>query len=286
MATQKGLRLKVSASQPRTKARAEKRSRQKAEKGLTKAQQAQPASPIEVKQKRQAQSKTKEDRTRAKRRSSKARKAASIKAETDESSLIALGKAGGERRVSFVLRVTVDERGEPRRTEIEHAQSGKKETFPALDVQRLAAFVKACTLPARRRTTTQKFTKRAVNLTVSEVKVFRAKSPGIMALILDPDEDFVVQAHFQLQGPDALSLAADEFSYEMKVYASELTSGKSRLLTTHRANLVKDVLEYDAKAQAPSLSSGLYRLITLVTLHAPLKIAAHHARLIIHVAEI
>ena len=51
---------------------------------------------------------------------------------------------GIEQRISFVVRLTVDERGQPRRTEVEHAQSGKKETFPGLDVQRLAAFMKAC----------------------------------------------------------------------------------------------------------------------------------------------
>ncbi len=238
MAKQEGLKLKRLASQPSTKARPERRSRQKAEKGLTEAQKVQRAASTEIKQKRQAQGKTREDRTRAKRPSSKARKTARTKAQKDSSSLLALGEAGGEKRVSFVVRVTVDERGEPRRTEVEHARSGKKEIFPALDVQRLAAFVKACILPAPRRMTIRKFTKRAVSLTVSEVKVFRAKSPGIMTLTLDPDEDFVVQAHFQLQGPDALSLAADEFPYEMKVYANEVTSGQSRLLTNHMANLV------------------------------------------------
>jgi hypothetical protein len=51
---------------------------------------------------------------------------------------------GAERRVTFIIRLTVDERGRPRRTEIEHAQSGQKETFPDLDVQRLAAFMKKC----------------------------------------------------------------------------------------------------------------------------------------------
>jgi len=56
----------------------------------------------------------------------------------------ALEEGGAERRVTFILRLTVDERGQPRRTEIEHAQSSKKETFPGLDVQRLAAFMKAC----------------------------------------------------------------------------------------------------------------------------------------------
>jgi hypothetical protein len=62
----------------------------------------------------------------------------------------ALGEGAAERRVTFILRLTVDERGQPRRTEIEHAKSGKKETFPGLDVQRLAAFMKACISPPNR----------------------------------------------------------------------------------------------------------------------------------------
>jgi hypothetical protein len=279
MTAQNGLKPKRAASHLSNKAG--KRPRQKAEKGLIR-----------------AQSKTKSERTEAKGLSSKAKEAARIKAKTDASSLLALGEAGGEKRVSFVVRVTVDERGEPRRTEVEHVRSGKKEIIPALDVERLTAFVKACigspaqlepviTLlsPARRGTTSREFTKRAVSLTVSEVKVFREKSPGIMTLILDSDESFIVQVHFQLHGPDVLSLVADEFPYEMKVYSNEVTTGVSKLLTTHSANLVKGVLAYTAQVDAPGLSSGLYRLIIWITLHAPIKIADHYTRLIIHVVE-
>jgi len=65
-------------------------------------------------------------------------------AENMEPPPTALREEGAERRVTFIVRLTVDERGQPRRTEVEHAQSGKKETFPGLDVQRLAAFMKAC----------------------------------------------------------------------------------------------------------------------------------------------
>lgn len=68
-------------------------------------------------------------------------------AENTEPLPTALGEGGAERRVTFIIRLTVDERGQPRRTEIEHAQSGKKETFAGLDVQRLAAFMKACISP-------------------------------------------------------------------------------------------------------------------------------------------
>jgi hypothetical protein len=70
-----------------------------------------------------------------------------IEAEDMESPPTTLGEEGTERRITFVIRLTVDERGQPRRTEIEHAQSGQKETFPDLDVQRLAAFMKKCISP-------------------------------------------------------------------------------------------------------------------------------------------
>jgi hypothetical protein len=40
--------------------------------------------------------------------------------------------------------VTVDEQGQPRRTEVEHARSGTKEIYAGLDLQRLAAFMEAC----------------------------------------------------------------------------------------------------------------------------------------------
>lgn len=74
-------------------------------------------------------------------------------AENTEPLPTALGEEGIERRVTFIIRLTVDERGQPRRTEVEHAQSGKKETFPGLDVQWLAAFMKACiSLPNRPKT--------------------------------------------------------------------------------------------------------------------------------------
>lgn len=57
---------------------------------------------------------------------------------------ITLADEGAERRVTFILRLTVDERGQPRRTEIEHARSGEREAFPNLDIQRLTAFMERC----------------------------------------------------------------------------------------------------------------------------------------------
>jgi len=72
------------------------------------------------------------------------RQASMAEPENTELTATALGKEGAERRVSFILRVTVDEQGQPRRAEVEHARSGNKEAYPGLDLQRLVAFVEVC----------------------------------------------------------------------------------------------------------------------------------------------
>ncbi len=69
---------------------------------------------------------------------------AEIEAESIELPPTAPGEEGLEQRISFVVRLTVDEHGQPRRMEVEHVRSGKKENFPNLDVQQLADFMLAC----------------------------------------------------------------------------------------------------------------------------------------------
>jgi hypothetical protein len=101
--------------------------------------------------------------------------------------------------------------------------------------------------------------------------------------MLDPSQAFVVQARFQLQGAEAPSLTAQASSYEMQVYAHEVTSGASRLLASYKANLVENVLEYTPQTQAPGLSPGLYRLVTLVRLQAPSNVMGHHEGPVVHV---
>ena len=51
------------------------------------------------------------------------------------------------KRVSFVIRLTLDEHGQFGRTEIEHVSSGRKQNFLSLDGERLVAFMKACISP-------------------------------------------------------------------------------------------------------------------------------------------
>jgi hypothetical protein len=126
------------------RAKEEARARLKAEAALAEAQQALAAFQAEVEQERQAGLKAEQARTEAERALAEAKQATGIEAETIALPPPAPEEGGAEQRVTFIIRLTVDERGQPRRTEVEHAQSGKKETFPGLNVQRLVAFMKVC----------------------------------------------------------------------------------------------------------------------------------------------
>jgi len=287
---------KAKAEAALTRAKDEERARLKAEEALAEAREALVAVRERVEQERLARVNAEHTKAEAETALAETRKAIGVPTENMKTPPRAPGEEG-EQRISFIVRLTVDERGQPRRTEVEHAQSGKKETFPALDVQRLAAFMRACISPpaipepaiaaapspVRVGPLTPGPPRPGTGPTVSDVRVFRMGAPGLAALVLSPDEAFVVQVRFQLQGQEALSLTAQESSFEIRVYAREVTRGTSTLLTTHRANLVRDVLEYTPQMQVPRLSLGLYHLVTLVTLHAPINVAGHHEGPIVHV---
>jgi hypothetical protein len=102
---------------------------------------------LEFEDERQAGAKAGQARAEVERALAGARQAMGIEAEDIEPPSAALSEEGTERRITFIIRLTVDERGQPRRTEIEHAQSGQKEILPDLDVQRLAAFMQKCISP-------------------------------------------------------------------------------------------------------------------------------------------
>jgi hypothetical protein len=211
----------------------ERESRTKTEKALTEAREALSAARLEVEREREARIEAEKEPAEAERASEKASMTRTDLGEDMETPLKTLREEGAERRASFIVRLTVDARGEPRRTEVEDVQSGKKETFATLDGERLTAFMRArigtLVIPERPKQTS--------SLTVSEVRVFRSGAPEVMALTLEPKEAFVVVAHFQLESSTVPSLGAQDSSYEMKVYANKVGSGKSQLLATYRAKV-------------------------------------------------
>ena len=223
-------------------------------------------------------------------------KAEAVKAEN----LSAVPEEGSEeQRVTFVVRVTADEQGQPRRTEIEHAQSRQKKSFSTLDANKLSDFIKRHlgtsvvpeqSLPTTRPPATDKVPPPGsshpdATLTIANVKLVRAGVPGGMNLRLNPNEPFVIQVSLKLEGPEALSLTAQESGYEVQIYARNESSGTALSPVTYRGNLIKDTLDYATRVEAPGLLPGLYRLLTLVILRAPTKLAGHHEGPVFQVGE-
>ena len=278
-------KARVKAKTALIRAKVKERVRLQSDEPLAKAQKALRAAQAKVKHERQARIKAEKALTEAQG----ALAAARLEVEQKRQARV--------RRVSFVVRLAVDEHGQFRRTEIEHVESSRKQNFLSLDGERLVAFMKACIspaiipehaisaapLPEKVTAPTPGPLRPISSLIVSDVRVFRPGNPDFVTLTLTPEEPFVVQARFQLQGPEARPLTAQESSYGMKVYANELTSGKSQLLATYSATLIQDVVEYTAPARAPGLPPGLYRVFTVVILSAPIKMAGYYAKTVIWV---
>jgi hypothetical protein len=202
------------------------------------------------------------------------------------------------KRVSFVVRLTVDEQGQPGRTEIEHVPSGRKQNFANLEGVRLVTFIKACispepvpqdiiptvNTPEELLTSISGPAEPRSSLIVSDVQVFRRGNPDFMTMIFTPEEPFILQAHFQINLPNAQALTFQESSFETKIYVSEISHGNSQLLKTYSAKLIQDVFNYTVPMEVDGLPLGLYRVFTVVTLHGPIKLLGFYGKTIIHVA--
>jgi hypothetical protein len=238
-----------------------------------------------IKEKQRARPKSKESLTEAQ----KALQAAQSDVKRERQARI--------KRVSFVVRLTVDEHGQPGRTEIEHVPSGRKQNFANLEGVHLVAFIKACISPELIRqdiiptvntpeeliTSISGPAEPRSSLIVSDVQVFRRGNPYFMTLILSPEEPFILQAHSQFQVPNARELALQEFSFETKIYINEISTGNSQLLKTYSAKLIQDVFKYTVPIDVGGLPLGLYRLITVVSLHKPIKLVGFYGKTIIQV---
>jgi len=205
------------------------------------------------------------------------------------------------KRVSFVVRLTVNEHGQPGRTEIEHVPSGRKrgrkQNFANLEGVRLVAFMKACispelipqdiiptvNTPEELMTSISGPAEPKFSLIVSDVQVFRRGNPDFMTLFLTPEEPFRLQTHFQIQVPNAQTLTLQESSFETKIYVSEISSGNSQLLKTYSVKVIQDVFTYTVPIDLGGLPPGLYRVFTVVTLHGPIKLLGFYGKTIIQV---
>ncbi|HXQ37413.1 MAG TPA: hypothetical protein VN843_25610, partial [Anaerolineales bacterium] len=252
------------------------KARPKSQETLLEAQKALQAAQVQIRRERQARIKAEQDLIEARE------ELAAARLKVDHQPQIS--------RVSFVVRLTVYEHGQVGRTEIEHVESSRRQNFLSLDGERLVGFMKASISPTNipdlvtpvglssktvKAVSTARPLSHKFNLIVGDVRVFHTRHPDFATLILIHEDPFVVQARFQLQGPESPSLTTQEPSYEMKVYANEVTSGESQLLTRYSAKLVKEALQYLAPAEVPGLRPGFYRLFTLVTLSKHLRAAGY-----------
>src|SRR5688572_29397143 len=184
----------------------ERESRIKTEKALTEVQEALSAVRLELEREHEARIEAEKRRAEVER----AFEASITKTdlgENTETPAKLLSEEEAERRVSFIVRLTVDTRGEPQRTQVVHARSGKKETFANLDGERLAAFMRSCisavaiaerAIPLASSLVepgipTSEPPKQVSSLIVSDVRVFRLGVVSAMALPLSPEEDFEIQ---------------------------------------------------------------------------------------------
>jgi hypothetical protein len=250
-------KAKTGTKSARTRIKEKKRATPKSRESLTKAQKASQAAPRKVKQAHQARIK----------------------------------------RVSFIVRLTVDKISQPGRTEIEHVPSGRKQNFPSLEPVRLITFMKACIGPERISedvipstntpeeliTSISASAEPRASLIVSDVQVFYRGNPDFMTMMLTPEEPFILQAHFQINLPNAQALTFQESSFETKIYVSEISNGNSQLLKTYSAKLIQDVFNYTVPMDVDGLPLGLYRLLTVVTLHKPIKLVGFYGRTFIHI---
>ena len=201
------------------------------------------------------------------------------------------------KRVSFVVRLTVDEKSQPGRTEIEHIPSGQKQNFPSLDAVCLLSFMRACIGPDQipqdviPTTNTEKElitpilapTEPRASLIISNVQVFCRGITDFTTLMLTPEEPFMLQVHFQVQVPNAQELNLPESSFEIKIYASEISNGNSLLLKIYSAKLIQDVSKYTVPMELGGLPAGIYRLFTVITLHRPINLVGFYGKTYINV---
>jgi hypothetical protein len=293
--------IKASLAATQKEVERERQKRINAEKALNEAQESISSSQAEVEQERLTRLQAEQAKAEAEEALAEARQAIRAKAEQAEVSPHIFEQEGFEQRVTFVVRLTIDERGQPLRAEVEHAKSRRKQAFPDLDLQRVAEFMntsimsvvepKSAVAEGIQEETAeeahpQEDAKPSISVTVSEVKVFRKSASKISTLTINPNEDFLVEVNFRLEGTDAPSIVRQGSLYEIKVYANDITGGGSVMLASHQANLLKEIFEYKSQIMVNGLPPGPYRLVTLVTLNEPILIGSFYEGLFVRVAEI
>ncbi|MEM7799274.1 MAG: hypothetical protein AAF633_08800, partial [Chloroflexota bacterium] len=192
---------------------------------------------------------------------------------------------GIEKRISFIVRVTVDEANNPLRTEIEHAQSKIKKVFVGLDRNQLTDFIVnhidqtiATGMEKPNPLVTDEIdlshsqpapSHQNFHIYISDVAILRADyGSSQMNLIVGSHENFMVQVSFNLEERTERVSLSPTSALEINLYAYELTKGKTILLCRGRIELEIDRLTYSPILKISTLSEGVYRIKTMIK-HLP-----------------
>lgn len=200
------------------------------------------------------------------------------------------------KRVSFVVRLTLDGNSQIGHTEIEHVSSGNRQSFPSLEGEHLVTFIKSILpspmipdsavppAPILRTAGTRTLIspEPKPNLVISDIQAF-SSAPNSMNSTIIHGKTFLVRVRFQLPGLDAFSDRVHGLTFELKIYIHDITGGKSKILTTYSSELKPDVLQYEVHTEVPGLPSGYYRLFVLINAGKPIQIAGYQDGLILQI---
>lgn len=193
------------------------------------------------------------------------------------------GEDGGKRRLSFFVRIMLDERGEPRRTEIEYMQTVQDnvqqrqyKNFNTLNGDQLVAFMRSCIPPLNPPAASPPqpipppdLPLGRFDLGISDPRVFKKNAGDAATLSLHRDEDFVIGIGFELRGEEGAFGWLQDSDYEISVYADEIGGSRQQLIASSHGHFQKDTRDYRARIEAEGLPAGVYRLVTLVTIPGP-----------------
>lgn len=201
---------------------------------------------------------------------------------------------GTERRTSFVVRLTVDEAGRPRRGEIEHTHTHEKRAFKAANGQRLVEIMEEMigvsaaapeAMPAAAEAK-QPMPQRAAILAIQNVQIQQGERLGGMNLAVRPNTEFRLVTNFVLEGEEAQAQSNTEAPFDLVIFAHRMDGSSAQQVASHRGRLVAGQTEYTQLLQCEGLAHGRYRLITFMTLLTPLNLASWHDTTFVKVEEI
>ena len=196
-----------------------------------------------------------------------------------------------ELQISFVVRLVVDEQGQPKRTEIEPS---KKEIEPGrfkrLDGQELVSYIEeyisSVITPEARpsaapppREAARKIPEPVITqpfLTISDVRVLREGVASLTPPPLGAGQAFVVQVRFRIDGPGATSIAAQHPACRIEIYASPMAGTGGQKLFSDTKEMSGDGPEYSLEIPVAGLDAGTHLLHTVIAIFEPTKLLGTH----------